>query len=661
VGKTTCAAAMAVRAAQAGHLTLVISTDPAPSLGDALDQPLGPAPRPVRRVRGLHAVEVDARRALDAWVSGRRDTLEAIALRGSWLDREDVGRLLKLSLPGIDEVAALLQIAELGASGKYERVVVDTAPTGHLLRMMEMPGVLQGLAVVFDHMQAKHRLMVEALRGGWTPDAADVLIARIGEEADAMRALLRDGTRTRLTWVTLPEMMAVDETADGVGWLTRHGVVVDTIVVNRLTDRPPQPCRWCQARRREERNAVAALVRRAGSGRRLVPIPAAPREPRGPAALSSIGAAIERPRPLSTRASGESRSRLRSALPDLSTRATVPELVPAATRLVMFGGKGGVGKTTCAAAVAVSVAHRTGPRPVVLLSADPAHSLGDVFGQAFSDVPARVRGGPSRLVVRELDAARALARLRDRLSGAVEELFTRLTGAGSLEGSVVAHDRRVMRDLMDLSPPGIDELVAMIEVLTTLDRDGGAADGGALLIVDTAPTGHALRLIEMPELVHDWVKALMAILLKYQPVVGVGELGAVLLGLSQGLGRLRALLADSARTRFIAVTRAAALPRAETLRLLKRLRAAGVSVPLVVVNAAGGGTCSRCRSEASVQIQEIDALRAAVRRGRTGPEFVIAPGELPPPHGPRALREWRAAWVSPADARPRARRARSPR
>ena len=74
----------------------------------------------------------------------------------------------------------------------------------------------------------------------------------------------------------------------------------------------------------------------------------------------------------------------------------------------------------------------------------------------------------------------------------------------------------------------------------------------------------------MPALVHDWVKAVMAILLKYQPVIGVGELGAVLLRLSQGLGRLRALLTDPARTRFVVVTRPAALPRAETVRLAAR-------------------------------------------------------------------------------------------
>ena len=113
-----------------------------------------------------------------------------------------------------------------------------------------------------------------------------------------------------------------------------------------------------------------------------------------------------------------------------------------------------------------------------------------------------------------------------------------------------------------------------------------------LVVVDSAPTGHALRLLEMPGLAHDWVKALMAILLKYQSIVGVGGLGEVLLRLSQGLRRLRELLTDPARTTFVAVTRPAALPHAETLRLLRRLRAASISVPAVIVNAMGSGSCA---------------------------------------------------------------------
>ena len=90
----------------------------------------------------------------------------------------------------------------------------------------------------------------------------------------------------------------------------------------------------------------------------------------------------------------------------------------------------------------------------------------------------------------------------------------------------------------------------------------------------------------------DWARALMSILLKYQPITGVGELGAVLLRISQGIGRVRTLLTDPAKTSFIAVTRAAALPREETLRLLVRLNAMQIDVPLVLINAVGRGTCT---------------------------------------------------------------------
>ena len=94
-------------------------------------------------------------------------------------------------------------------------------------------------------------------------------------------------------------------------------------------------------------------------------------------------------------------------------------------------------------------------------------------------------------------------------------------------------------------------------------------------MLDTAPTGHALRLLAMPETALDWVQALLAILLKYREVVGLGELAAELVATARRLRALRALLADPARARVVAVTRAAELPRRETERLLARLRRLG--------------------------------------------------------------------------------------
>ena len=203
MGKTTCAAAMALTASLRGGRTLVVSTDPAPSLGDAFGRPLGPEPRKIPTRRGLlHAVEIDAPAALARWLNTRRTVLERLALRGTWLDGDDISRLLRLSLPGIDELAALLEIARFAASGAYDLVVVDTAPTGHTLRMLGTPDTLRALAGVFDGMQAKHRIVVETLRGRWSPRAPGSLLCFV-----MRRACVFTGSRCRRPWRSRKPLM----------------------------------------------------------------------------------------------------------------------------------------------------------------------------------------------------------------------------------------------------------------------------------------------------------------------------------------------------------------------------------------------------------------------------------------------------------------------
>ena len=167
--------------------------------------------------------------------------------------------------------------------------MVDTAPTGHLLRMIGMPAVLEGLAEVFDRMQGKHRIMVDALRGGWTPDAADALIQGIDEQARWLGALLRDPGRCQVSWVTLPEDMAIRETDDGLRALAEAQIKVDRVIVNRMTPAPGRRCDWCDGRRRLERTALQALRRRLrGSDVTIASVPAIAAEPRGTRALTAV-------------------------------------------------------------------------------------------------------------------------------------------------------------------------------------------------------------------------------------------------------------------------------------------------------------------------------------------------------------------------------------
>ena len=300
VGKTTCAAAMAVAAASRGDRTLVVSTDPAPSLGDALGARLHGVPRQVQ-VRGgiLHAVEIDSRTAIDRWLRRRQHVLETIAVRGTWLDSDDIAGLLRLSLPGIDEIAGLLEIARFSRSTRYDIVVVDTAPTGHTLRMLALPATLAGVARAFDHMQEKHRVLVETLRGSWQGDEADLVIEQLGRDARELGGLFRDAARVEVSLVTMPEAMAIEETLDAADALGAAGIAVASVVVNRVTPPPPRRCDWCATRRSVEHRAMAALksaVRRmqgpSGLPPRVAIVRARRNEPIGVPALGSIASQL---------------------------------------------------------------------------------------------------------------------------------------------------------------------------------------------------------------------------------------------------------------------------------------------------------------------------------------------------------------------------------
>jgi len=488
---------------------------------------------------------------------------------------------------------------------------------------------------VFDAMQSKHRVMVDALRGSWIPDAEDALIAEIDRDARELRMLLRDPLRVGMSWVTLPEPMAVEETADASTILTADGMRLADVIVNRVTPQRERACGRCDRRRVMESGAITALAARV-PGIVLIQVEAKRVEPRGTRALADIGRAIYDGTPAVIAPDAAPKGGWRASMRSRTPANFGSTIVADRTRVVLFGGKGGAGKTTCAAAASLAIAQQNSARRVLAVSTDPAHSLADAFGSPLSDTAARVPGAPSNLVAREIDAAAHFRAVRERYANAIDALFDRLSRGDASVRVDAGHDRRVMQSLIDLAPPGIDELAAVIEVTDAIE-----SDPDEIVIMDTAPSGHALRLLEMPAVVQDWTKALMSIILKYQPVAGVGEFGATLLNLSRGLGRLRVLLTDPERTAFIVVTRAASLPRAETMRLLSRLSEMEIHVPAVVINAIGRGNCRACRDEATTEQREIAALRAHLPRGT---QTVLAPAELPPPHAPAALRAWQNSW-----------------
>jgi arsenite-transporting ATPase len=615
---------------------LVVSTDPAHSLGDALATVLGPRPSriPTRRGR-LDAAELDADRALARWLTGRRAALRVIAERGTYLDDDDVERLLRLSLPGVDELIGLLELARL-AGGDYQEVVVDTAPTGHTLRLLAMPETVRRIAAVLDHMYAKHRFLADRLGGTYRPDASDAVIDELEGEGRELHGLFRDGTRCTFVWVLLPEALSLEETLDGVRELDRRGLAVPELIVNRVTPAPGRPCAVCGPRCRTEQTVVAAVHRRL-RGRTIRLLPQAAGEPRGVAALRRIWAALaSRPHGVLAGAAA------RVPSPRLPRRLDLPWrdlLAPPGARLLLFAGKGGVGKTTCAATAALALAGAGSRRRILLLSTDPAHSLGDVLRLPVGDL-ARALPGVGGLRVRELDAEAAFRTRRDRYRAAVDQLFDVARPGVSVD---VAFDRTVVQELIDLAPPGVDELFAVLSVSEALLGEDGAAPAFDLVVVDTAPTGHALRLLALPGVALAWTRTLLAILLKYRQVIRPGRLAEDLVKLSRDLRGLERLLHDRRETRLVVVTRTGEVVRRETSRLLARLGQLDLEPTALLVNALTPDVtpcCSRCAEARAEERRQV----AAVRRTRV--PVLLAPTVAPPPRGVKALSRWARTWSS---------------
>ena len=574
-------------------------------------------------------MELDAGRALARWTARHHRALADIIEHGTWLDRQDVDELLELAVPGIDELIGLIEIVRLASERPgCDLVVVDTAPTGHALRLLASPQAVQSLVALLDALQRDHRIVRQQFARVTRPDVSDRLIATLEHEAVESWELLRDRTRASFHWVMLAEELAVAETTDALGALERLGVIVDEIIVNHVTPAGPR-CPVCDPRRAVEAQVFAAVRRLAGD-RPIRLVDAEVKEPRGAAALLRIGAGLQAPQAgLKARTTRVVRT-FRSA--DHSTTPLNIETL-AGTRLLFVGGKGGVGKTTVAAAIALRLARAARGANILLLSTDPAHSLGDVLRIQASDTAGPVAGAPPALHVRELDAPAALAAKRAGLEASLQSLADALGRDG-----VDAMVNRSLIELVELAPPGLDELMGVLSVLEARSRY-------TTVVVDTAPTGHALRLLEMPGVARSWVQALLRMLLKYRTVIRPGQLAGDLVDLSRQIRTLQSLLSDRTAVGFVVVTRAAALPRLETGRLLAKLRRMRVATPLVILNAVTPTTdqCPHCRAIGTAERGETKKLGRLCGDYRCA--IIQAPLAVPPPRGVGALERWGRTWI----------------
>ena len=305
--------------------------------------------------------------------------------------------------------------------------------------------------------------------------------------------------------------------------------------------------------------------------------------------------------------------------------------LPGEKSLLLFAGKGGVGKTTLACATALRFARDSPAGEVLLFSTDPAHSLAGCLGAPVGPAPKRICPGLAAL---EMDAAAEFRALKQLYSEELQSFLRSL-----LPEMDLAFDREAMERIVDLSPPGLDEVMALTRVMDLCDQHRYRT-----LVLDSAPTGHLIRLLEMPELVDRWLKVFFGLFLKYKQIFRLPKVSQRLVEMSKALKRLRALLADPARCALYGVAILTDMAFEETKDLLAACQRMQVNaavalpqsghparrLPLVLRPAAPG---VRHRTKISAGLPRRGAsrglsARGASRFGAFGPNW--AKRSMPP-------------------------------
>lgn len=522
VGKTSVACATALTLANAGKRVLLVSTDPASNLDEVLGTALANAPRAVPGVPGLMAQNLDPNAAAHAYrermVAPFRSVLPDAAVRSI---EEQMSGACTVEIAAFDEFAKLL--GDPATTTAFDHVVFDTAPTGHTLRLLELPA-------------AWSEFLAESTRGTSCLGPLSGLAANRALYAST-HAALADAARTAIVLVARADTRALAEAERTRGELAAAGVAGMHLVVNGVFVASDLDDPIAVAMQRQNDAALAHVPPGLATLPRTV-LPLLPFDLVGLAALRTLlrpraAAEMAANAPASTAAGPAAASRAAApmAAPHGDLMSLVPELAARGHGVIMTMGKGGVGKTTVAAALAVALAQR-GHR-VHLTTTDPAAHVADAVGAS-----------PHGIRVSRIDPVAETAAYRDEV----------LAAAGALD----AAGRALLAE--DLRSPCTEE-IAVFRAFARVVHEGE----GGFVVVDTAPTGHTLLLLDAADAYHREV---------------LRSRGAV----PEEVRALAAHLRDPDHTRILLVTLPEATPVHEAAALQQDLLRAGIRPFAWVVN-----------------------------------------------------------------------------
>lgn len=518
VGKTTVAAAAGLALADRGRRVLVVSTDPASNLDDVLATSVSTEPHPVPGAELLWAMNIDPDAAASAYrervVGPYRGVVPEEELRG--LEEQLAGQCT-VEIAAFDEFSRLLAEPELTAG--FDHVFFDTAPTGHTLRLLNLPSAWSGYIATSE-------------AGASCLGPASGLETR-REQYEETVAALADAARTTVVLVSRAERPALAEAARAGRELAVLGIANQCLVVNAVLADPLEGDPVAEGIARRQRDALADLpVGLAGLPAASVALVAS--DLTGVAALRALAAGADAPD------ADAKVPELEAATPLPPLDWLVEELAATGHGAVLVMGKGGVGKTTIAAEVALALARRG--HTVHLSTTDPAGDPAAVIGAEV----------PENLSVGRIDPRAEVQRYTERKLAAAHDLD--------------AEARALLAE--DLRSPCTEEIAVFAAFARLL---GEARD--RFVVLDTAPTGHTLLLLDTTGAYHrDVIRT------------------------SRSPGRMTTplmRLQDPTQTRVLIVTLAETTPVQEAAELQDDLRRAGIEPYGWIVNATLSGSGTR--------------------------------------------------------------------
>jgi len=233
VGKTTMAVATALELARERKV-LIFTTDPAPSLADSFGQAIGSEPTAITGTHNLFAMEIDAGKVLTEFKEEYGGDILDILQQGTYLADEETEELFRLDIPGLDEVMSLKKIIDFMESSDYQLYIVDTAPTGHTLRLLMLPELLDNWIKFLASLRWKYHAMVKQFANEKRIEKADKFLLEMKKTVKKVRALLQNSEKTEFVVVTIAEKMGVSETEDLIRSLEHMRIPSRHIIINNI-------------------------------------------------------------------------------------------------------------------------------------------------------------------------------------------------------------------------------------------------------------------------------------------------------------------------------------------------------------------------------------------------------------------------------------------